>query len=30
VEHLAIPELAVFVDGYLGGWIPDGWITLEP
>jgi hypothetical protein len=28
--HLKIPELAVFVEGYLGGWIPDGWITLEP
>lgn len=28
--HLEIPELAVFVEGYLGGWIPDGWITLEP
>lgn len=28
--HLEIAELAVFVEGYPGGWIPDGWITLEP
>lgn len=30
VDHLAIPELAAFVEGYLGGWIPEGWITLQP
>ncbi|MFE2557923.1 hypothetical protein ACFXGT_18250 [Streptomyces sp. NPDC059352] len=29
LSHLGIPELSLFVEGYLGGWIPDGWITLE-
>ncbi|MFC4517304.1 NUDIX domain-containing protein [Streptomyces ehimensis] len=28
VADLAIPELEDFLDGYVGGWIPDGWITL--
>ncbi|MEH6373825.1 hypothetical protein V7793_05640 [Streptomyces sp. KLMMK] len=28
VTGLAIPELGYFLDGYVGGWIPDGWITL--
>lgn len=30
LSHLGIPELSLFVEGYLAGWIPDGWITLEP
>ncbi|MFJ8299090.1 hypothetical protein ACIQ9R_24855 [Streptomyces sp. NPDC094447] len=30
LNHLELPELALFVEGYIGGWIPDGWITLEP
>lgn len=29
VGHLAIPSLALFPEGYVDGWIPDGWITLE-
>lgn len=24
-----VPDLDVFIEGYLGGWIPDGWITLD-
>ncbi len=28
VAHHGIPELELFVQGYLEGWIPDGWITL--
>ncbi|MFD0367745.1 hypothetical protein [Streptomyces sp. NPDC127114] len=28
--HLGIPKFDLFVEGYIGGWIPDGWITLEP
>ncbi|WP_407838739.1 hypothetical protein ACE1OC_23955 [Streptomyces sp. DSM 116496] len=28
--HLGIPELEPFLEGYLEGWIPDGWITLTP
>ncbi|MFJ4870551.1 hypothetical protein [Streptomyces sp. NPDC088757] len=28
LEPLAIPEFAAFVEGYVEGWIPDGWITL--
>ncbi|WP_330296913.1 MULTISPECIES: hypothetical protein [unclassified Streptomyces] len=30
VAHLGIPELEPFLEGYLEGWIPDGWITLTP
>ncbi|WP_189104631.1 hypothetical protein [Streptomyces kronopolitis] len=30
VVHLGIPELELFVEGYLEGWIPDGRITLIP
>ncbi|MFD4276190.1 hypothetical protein R2B67_21275 [Streptomyces cyaneofuscatus] len=30
VAHLDLPELEQFVEGYLAGWIPDGWITLTP
>lgn len=30
VRHLAIPELALFLEGYIEGWIPGGWITLIP
>jgi hypothetical protein len=26
--YLGIPELALFLEGYVDGWIPDGWITL--
>lgn len=25
-----IPELGAFIEGYVDGWIPDGWITLGP
>ncbi|MCX5200631.1 hypothetical protein OG897_04015 [Streptomyces sp. NBC_00237] len=25
-----IPELGPFIEGYIDGWIPDGWITLGP
>ncbi|MEU1783863.1 hypothetical protein ABZ545_30960 [Streptomyces abikoensis] len=28
LTHLDIPELGDFLDGYIGGWLPDGWITL--
>ncbi len=28
VSHLAIPDLGLFLEGYVEGWIPDGWITL--
>ncbi|MFE3991552.1 hypothetical protein ACFXPW_07615 [Streptomyces goshikiensis] len=28
VAHLGIPELQLFVEGYLDGWIPDGLISL--
>lgn len=27
--HLHIPGLGLFLEGYVDGWIPDGWITLE-
>lgn len=30
VAYLDLPELEQFVEGYLAGWIPDGWITLTP
>ncbi|MFF7036843.1 hypothetical protein [Streptomyces griseus] len=30
VAYLGIPELELFVEGYLEGWIPDGWVTLIP
>ncbi|MEU9034627.1 hypothetical protein AB0D45_06890 [Streptomyces sp. NPDC048352] len=30
MAHLGIPELEQFVEGYVDGWIPDGWITLGP
>lgn len=30
VAYLGIPELELFVEGYLEGWIPDGWVTLTP
>ncbi|MCX5101318.1 hypothetical protein OG887_17085 [Streptomyces sp. NBC_00053] len=26
---MAIAELGLFLEGYVGGWIPDGWISLE-
>lgn len=26
---LGAAELGLFLEGYVGGWIPDGWITLE-
>lgn len=29
VGHLHIPGLALILEGYVDGWIPDGWITLE-
>ncbi|WP_327262962.1 hypothetical protein OG444_16855 [Streptomyces sp. NBC_01232] len=29
VAYLGISELGLFVEGYLEGWIPDGWITLR-
>ncbi len=28
VAHLAIADLDAFLQGYVEGWIPDGWITL--
>lgn len=28
LEHLAIPELDRFIEGYIDGWFPGGWITL--
>lgn len=28
VTHLAIADLDAFLEGYVEGWIPDGWITL--
>ncbi|MFD0378041.1 hypothetical protein [Streptomyces sp. NPDC127112] len=28
VAHLGIPDLDLFLEGYVGGWIPDGSITL--
>lgn len=30
VAHLAIPELERFIQGYIEGWIPSGWINLIP
>jgi hypothetical protein len=29
LTHLHVPELDLFIEGYLDSWIPDGWITLE-
>ncbi|MER6081257.1 hypothetical protein [Streptomyces sp. NPDC001833] len=29
VGHLHIPDLGLFLEGYVDGWIPDGLITLE-
>lgn len=29
VGHLDIPDLRLFLEGYVEGWIPDGWITLD-
>ncbi|MFB8176034.1 hypothetical protein ACFC8N_08135 [Streptomyces sp. NPDC055966] len=29
VAGLAIGDLDAFLEGYVEGWIPDGWITLE-
>ncbi|MFF8716425.1 hypothetical protein ACF07T_34065 [Streptomyces sp. NPDC015184] len=28
--HPGGTQLALFAEGYTGGWIPDGWITLDP
>ena len=28
IAHLAIADLDLFLQGYVEGWIPDGWITL--
>lgn len=28
VAHLSIADLDAFLQGYVEGWIPDGWITL--
>jgi len=28
VAHLTITDLDAFLEGYVEGWIPDGWITL--
>lgn len=28
VGHVGIPDLGLFLEGYVQGWIPDGWITL--
>ncbi|MFD5106337.1 hypothetical protein [Streptomyces cinereoruber] len=30
LRHPGGSELGAFVEGYLGGWIPGGWITLGP
>ncbi|MER6389755.1 hypothetical protein ABT236_14915 [Streptomyces sp. NPDC001523] len=30
LAHLEIPEFELFLEGYIEGWIPDGWITLDP
>ncbi|MGW1494572.1 hypothetical protein [Streptomyces sp. NPDC002402] len=30
VASLGIPDLDAPIEGYVGGWIPDGWITLGP
>lgn len=27
--EVGIAELGLFVEGYVAGWIPDGWITLD-
>lgn len=29
VGSLEVADLDLFLQGYVGGWIPDGWITLE-
>ncbi|KAK1185268.1 hypothetical protein B7755_048630 [Streptomyces sp. NBS 14/10] len=29
VADLGVADLGLFLQGYVGGWIPDGWITLE-
>ncbi|MEV7392594.1 hypothetical protein [Streptomyces sp. NPDC091215] len=29
VSALGIPDLGLFLGGYVEGWIPDGWITLD-
>lgn len=29
VGDLGVADLGLFLQGYVGGWIPDGWITLE-
>lgn len=30
VASLGIPDLDALIEGHVGGWIPDGWITLGP
>ncbi|MFJ7629814.1 hypothetical protein ACIQZN_25285 [Streptomyces sp. NPDC097595] len=30
LAHPVSPELALFAKGYVRGWIPDGWTTLDP
>ncbi|KNB50256.1 hypothetical protein AC230_26700 [Streptomyces caatingaensis] len=30
IASLGIPELGAFIEGYVDGWIPPGWITLGP
>ena len=30
VASLGIPDLDALIEGYVDGWIPDGWITLGP
>ncbi|MFG2329480.1 hypothetical protein ACGFMM_07630 [Streptomyces sp. NPDC048604] len=30
LRHLGIPAFALLIEGYIGGWIPDGWVTLDP
>ncbi|MFJ9410505.1 hypothetical protein [Streptomyces sp. NPDC101393] len=29
IGHLAVGDLRLFLEGYVDGWIPDGWITLQ-
>ncbi|MEU9385606.1 hypothetical protein AB0D38_33630 [Streptomyces sp. NPDC048279] len=29
IAALGIPDLGMFLEGYVEGWIPDGWITLD-
>lgn len=29
LAHLDVPDLGLFMRGYVEGWIPDGVITLE-